>query len=155
MKRKGLLVICCLSFVISASALPTGFSQEQTSVESKSLPSDGQALPDAADRSQSKQLSGRLPRFFSTVVTPQQRLEIYEIQSNYRKKMLELQQQLDALKAAESKEIEQILSPIQLKQISEMRTEALSRASELRQQQPSVQVSEMEAETPSELPEAR
>lgn len=80
---------------------------------------------------------GRLPRYFSKVVSPEQRQTIYEIQHSFRAKIEKLQQELNALKAEQNEAVEAVLSKVQLQQVMALRKETLaSRASPERMASP-------------------
>ena len=70
----------------------------------------------------------RLPRYFSSLVSTQQREEIYRIQLDYLARIEQLQQQLDALKAEELAACEQVWDDGQRTRLLDMRTAAMERA---------------------------
>ena len=70
---------------------------------------------------------GRLPRYFSSLVTSEQRIEIYRIQANYAERLRQLQEQLDALKLEELAALEQILDDAQREQLANLRLAAMAR----------------------------
>ena len=58
------------------------------------------------------------------MVSPDQRVAIYRIQADYRVKLASIQKQLADLRAAELKEIEDVLSASQLRQVKSLRDQA-------------------------------
>ena len=71
--------------------------------------------------------TGRLPRYFSKVVSPTQRETIYEIQHSFRAKIDKLQQELDALKQEQAEAVNSVLSEIQIQQVEQLRNKAAQR----------------------------
>ncbi len=68
--------------------------------------------------------SGRLPRYFASLVDDEQRQEIYKIQASYREKIEELEAELAKLEVAQMSEIEEVLTATQLKKLSGLREDA-------------------------------
>lgn len=68
--------------------------------------------------------SGRLPRYFASLVDEEQRAEIYEIQDSFREKLAALQKELAELKESEMSAIEEVLTATQRKKLAEMRASA-------------------------------
>ncbi len=74
-----------------------------------------------------KKLTGRLPAYFAAVVTPTQREEIYKLQAEYAAQMEKLQAQLAALLADRDREVDGVLDPEQLAEVTKKRDEAKRR----------------------------
>ncbi|GIW93835.1 MAG: hypothetical protein KatS3mg110_1876 [Pirellulaceae bacterium] len=72
----------------------------------------------ATETKQRTEFRGRLPMFYSRVVTPEQREQIYAIQRKYQKQIDELTAQLRAVQAQRDEEIHAVLTPEQQKQIA-------------------------------------
>lgn len=70
---------------------------------------------------------GRLPNFYTRVVTPQQREQIYEIQQGYSEEIEALRAQLAAVQTKMNKEIEGVLDAEQLEQVKTLQEEAQQR----------------------------
>lgn len=79
-----------------------------------------------------KEPRGRLPNFYSQVVSEKQKEEIYSIQSEYEAKLDELVRQVVAIKAERDAMIEQTLTPEQQKEIAQLRAESEQRRAERR-----------------------
>jgi hypothetical protein len=62
---------------------------------------------------QEKKAKGRLPPYYSSIVTEQQRAAIYLIQAKYGQQLMALQQQIEGLEKQRDQDIENVLSPQQ------------------------------------------
>lgn len=71
-----------------------------------------------------KRFSGRLPRYFASLVDQEQRDEIYQIRATYREQLAALEQELADLKEAEMSAMEKVLTTTQRKKLDEMRASA-------------------------------
>jgi len=67
---------------------------------------------------------GRLPAYFSGIVTDEQRNKIYAIQKEFEPKIKELTLKLNALKKEQDDRIDALLTPEQKKQIEERKAAA-------------------------------
>jgi hypothetical protein len=76
---------------------------------------------------EAKEFRGRLPRYYSGIVTEGQRREIYRIQERFAEKIAEVEAQLEALKKERDEEIEAVLTAAQRKRLAKVREEALSK----------------------------
>ena len=74
-----------------------------------------------APRETSKTLHGRLPPYYSRVVTPQQRKKIYEIQAEYRPKIKIARARLNALINEQKEKIAEVLSTEQKLKLAEIK----------------------------------
>ncbi len=79
-------------------------------------------------RRQAPGLTGRLPRYYASVVTAAQRKSIYQIQTAYRARIQDLQKQLDELKQIQLEEMNAVLSAEQLQKINVLREQGAARA---------------------------
>jgi Spy/CpxP family protein refolding chaperone len=70
---------------------------------------------------------GRLPAYYSRVVTPEQRAEIYSIQEEYAPQIEELVLQLQTLIAERDSKVSGVLTPEQLDEIKQLKADARSR----------------------------
>jgi len=70
---------------------------------------------------------GRLPAYFSSVVSEKQREDIYKIQSNYQEELDKLIAQVVELKSERDKAVEEVLSEEQLEEVQKLRDEARAR----------------------------
>jgi hypothetical protein len=77
-----------------------------------------------AKREKSAKPKGRLPNYFSGVVTDEQRDKIYAIQSESEPKINELKRELEALTKARDEKINALLTPEQKKKIEDRKAEA-------------------------------
>ncbi len=82
---------------------------------------------DAPQKPPRKKSRGRLPMYFSKVVTQQQREDIYEIQARFAAKIDELQTQIDKLIQERDQEVESVLSTEQLAEVKKLRDDAKKR----------------------------
>lgn len=96
----------------------TAWSQETTE-SPRAAPSREQPT-----RSESR---GRLPNFYTRVVTPQQREQIYEIQQGYAEEIEALRAKLAAIESKMNEEIEGVLDTDQLEQVKKLQAEAAQR----------------------------
>jgi len=74
------------------ATVTSGARAAETKGDNKTAQKDGQAPPAKA-----KKLSGRLPQYYASVVTPEQRKQIYEVQAQYQPKIDALHAQLTQL----------------------------------------------------------
>jgi len=84
----------------------------------------------AATPKKQKKPRGRLPLFFSKIVSGDQREEIYDIQAKYAPEMDALVEQMVALRNQMQEEIKSILTSKQIKRLAELRKEAKQRRAE-------------------------
>jgi hypothetical protein len=69
-------------------------------------------------------VKGRLPAYYSQIVTESQRQRIYQIQANYNPKIESLQAQIEALEAQRDEEMRAVLSPDQKRRLDARIAEA-------------------------------
>lgn len=74
-----------------------------------------------------KKFRGRLPAYFSAVVTSEQRKEIYRLQATYHEKLAALEEQIDKLKADRDKDVDEVLTVEQLAQVNKKRAVAAAK----------------------------
>lgn len=86
---------------------------------------------DGAGEEQAKpaKFRGRLPAYFSRVVSQKQREQIYTIQGGYADQLSKLEMQIRELEAARDKEVREVLTPAQKKQVDAMMAAAKARRS--------------------------
>jgi hypothetical protein len=95
-----------------------------------SSPVAAQRVTDRAapeDEAQEKPVRGRLPTFFSQVVTLKQRTEIYSIQAGYTAPVAQLKKQLQGLIDRRDAEVMKVLSPLQQQKVTMLREAARKR----------------------------
>ena len=68
-----------------------------------------------------KKPRGRLPTYFSRVVTEKQRSEIYDIQAKYADQIAALKKQLDELAETRDTEVDKVLSDEQRAEVTKLR----------------------------------
>ena len=106
------LLVCALaSFCVTAIG-----------AEKKSSTKSTKSTASKAKTTDQEQLTGRLPRYFSSLVDEKQRDEIYEIQASYRDKIEELEKQLADLRSKEMAAIEKVLTTTQRKKLADLRS---------------------------------
>jgi len=142
--RKGTgLVLLAVALLVAANALPgvqsgVALAADQPAAAGSAQPSgSGQAAGTEATTSKEKKSApkktkgakttkprGRLPNYFSGVVTDEQRGKIYAIQSEFDPKIKELSIKLEALKKERDEKILALLSPEQRKKIDDLKAAA-------------------------------
>ena len=70
---------------------------------------------------------GRLPNYYTKVVSPQQRKLIYSIQGKYAEQIAKLQKELDALKAKMNAEVAAVLTSEQKAEVEKLRAAAAAK----------------------------
>jgi len=88
---------------------------------------EGATPPSPREPRARSEARGRLPNFFTQVVTPQQREQIYEIQQGYAEELDALRAKLAAVEAKMNQEIEGVLDSDQLEQVKKLQAEAAER----------------------------
>ena len=106
------------------------FAQEETGRRKSEKPSAKEMKSETDEAPQPKPVTGRLPRYFASIVDARQRVEIYAIQNSFRLQIQELEEQLEALKQSEMSEIESVLTATQRKRLDELRSDAAQRLKE-------------------------
>lgn len=84
----------------------------------------GQEKQDSKEKQKAK---GRLPAYYSDIVTEAQRQQIYAIQESYGKKTAPLQEQIDALEKQRDAEIEKVLDADQKKKLKSAQEEGAAK----------------------------
>lgn len=74
-----------------------------------------------------KKAKGRLPPYYTDIVTEEQRTQIYSIQEKHAKRINALREQLEAAEKQQDEEIEGVLTPEQKKKLQEARDEAAAK----------------------------
>jgi hypothetical protein len=82
----------------------------------------------AAEKKERAQPAGRLPNYYSTVVSPEQREKIYGIQGKYADQIKKLQEQLTALEVQRDAEVEGVLTPEQKDKVAKLANDAKAKA---------------------------
>jgi hypothetical protein len=78
-------------------------------------------------KKEAKAPRGRLPAYYSDVVTGKQREDIYAIQEKYSTELMDLNQRIADLLKQQREEIEALLSPEQKAQIEKIAAEAVQK----------------------------
>ena len=104
--------------------IPTADAQSRRQNPRESVEVSEEPEEQAAEK---KKPRGRLPAYYSKVVTEQQRSDIYEIQARYSGMISDLQQRIDELTDRRGKEIESILSASQVEQLQKLKADAKAR----------------------------
>jgi len=74
-----------------------------------------------------KKTRGRLPAYYTDIVTAEQRQKIYDLQSKYAKQIEALNEQLDALQRQRDGEIESLLTADQKEKLKKARAEGAAK----------------------------
>jgi hypothetical protein len=80
-----------------------------------------------APASKAQKSRGRLPAYFATLVSAEQRQKIYDIQLTYTEKIAALDRQMAELRAKQSEEVDAVLTADQLSQIKKLREAAAAK----------------------------
>lgn len=128
---------CQWSRVGSSAALATQPAVQQSEPRS--------AAPAASDRTTGSPQSPdekagkfrpRLPMYYGTVVTEEQRARIYAIQKQYWPQIRALQEQLESLTAERDAKIEAVLTDDQKATIAQLKAEAAAKRADARKTRP-------------------
>lgn len=110
-KNRSLVIVMALAMLLASA----GLSQETRSGNEPQAPVAR------------KKARGRLPAYFSAVVTQKQREAIYKLQSDYEMQLEKLRAEMDKLIAARDQEVDAVLSAEQLAEVNKKREEAKKR----------------------------
>lgn len=128
MLTRVFLIVLGLS-MIGVSSATQQFAAAQNEDESSQSKTKQMQKDELESSAEGPKLSGRLPRYYSAVVRPEQRQTIYQIQATYRQEIAKLQLQLDELKQRESQEIAQVLSEEQRDRVKQMQNAGVTSSS--------------------------
>jgi Spy/CpxP family protein refolding chaperone len=78
----------------------------------------------SAEAAKTKKLSGRLPQYYSAVVTEEQRQKIYAIQAEFGPKLTQIRAQLTKLQKEQEEKIEALLTPEQAAKLAKLKAAA-------------------------------
>jgi len=121
---------CLAALMLVGCMADRGWAQEDPVAEPAAKPAAEPAVKPAAEpaaKPAAKQRAkprGRLPNFYRTVVTEEQREAIYEIQADSATEIKALQAQIDALVADRDAKVQALLSPEQLQKIKQAEAES-------------------------------
>lgn len=90
-------------------------------------PAPAEKPASAAPASAARKSHGRLPAYFATLVSAEQRQKIYDIQLTYTEKIAALERQMVELRAKQSDEVDAVLTPDQMGQIKKLRETAAAK----------------------------
>ncbi|MEQ8787827.1 MAG: hypothetical protein RIC55_16095 [Pirellulaceae bacterium] len=116
--RKNVTVLSCALALLATLLVFVGSpgAQEKQPAETPAAAKPARAKP-----------RGRLPNFYRLVVTPDQREQIYKLQSSYAVEIESLESQIVELEAKRDGEIRALLSPEQLEKLKSLEAEAKKR----------------------------
>jgi len=120
------LVVGPITALLLATLLVTAGAAQEPPGQPGAEPPGKPAVTAPKER---KKPRGRLPAYFSKVVTDKQREEIYEIQAKYNEQIAKLKEQLEELSAKLDSEVEQVLNDEQRVEIAKLKSERRSRRS--------------------------
>ena len=115
-------------FVLVAAALV--WAPQNATLQAEQPAATADESDEASDSAARKKPRGRLPVFYSQVVSGDQREEIYQIQARYAPEMDELVEKLVELRNQMQEEIQGVLTPEQVARVQELRDEAKKRRAE-------------------------
>ncbi len=107
-------LVCLAALMLVGCMADRGWAQEDPAAEPV-------AKPAAKQRAKPR---GRLPNFYRTVVTEEQRETIYKIQADSAAQIEALQAQIDALVADRDAKVQAVLSPEQLQKVKQAEAES-------------------------------
>ncbi len=110
---------------IESAPLPA--AAQDKSDDAKTTQSDAKAQEDDGEKPKRAAPRGRLPMYYSRVVTEKQRLDIYSMQHQYNQQIAELQKQIDQLVTTRNEKVAGILSTDQLAEVTRMVEDAKKR----------------------------
>ena len=113
---KKILVPCLLALVLAAGR---NFAVAQDEPTAPAASETKKPAP--------KKITGRLPNYFSSVVTSSQRQEIYGLQAKYNSQIELLQKQIAELIAERDEAVDGVLSEEQLAEVNKKREAAKAR----------------------------
>ena len=116
--QAGLVLLLCS---ISTVALGQTKSSKSTRSSSKTTSQKSQA------NETEKELTGRLPRYFASLVDDEQRQEIYAIRNDFRDEIEALEKKLAALKVKEMQAVEKVLTTTQRRKLASLRDAGASK----------------------------
>lgn len=120
------------SMQLVAVALVAMFIGSQVSTDGTKAQDDAKPAVKAEAKKTPKKPRGRLPNYYSKVVTAEQRESIYKLQSTYNGQIGELKKQIEELTKKRDDEVRGVLSPEQQKQVDELAAAAKKAAEEKR-----------------------
>jgi hypothetical protein len=121
-------VQCLVSVMVLSLFGLTAVAQESRASSLKpARKSQAGLMFDQASQDATMRPAIRLPRYFSSLVTGEQREAIYRIQADYGEREQHLQEQLAMLRAEELAACEQVLNEMQRSRLEELRTAAMER----------------------------
>jgi hypothetical protein len=118
---KTTFVFAAVLAAMPATTAVSTFAKETQQADSSQVTATRQADAGVANETSVKSFSGRLPRYYASLVDNQQRAAIYAIQMRFYREIESLERQLAALKKTEMEEIESVLTAAQRKQLEELR----------------------------------
>lgn len=121
-----------LKVQLVAVALVAMFIGSQVSTDDTRAQDDAKPAVKAEAKKTPKKPRGRLPNYYSKVVTSEQREEIYKLQATYNAQIEELQKQIVDVTKKRDEEVRGVLSPEQQKQVDELTAAAKKAADERR-----------------------
>jgi Spy/CpxP family protein refolding chaperone len=109
-----------MAFTLSAWLVQSGIAASQETPN---------ASPPAAKVAGAKaeKLTGRVPAYYKTVVTDDQRQQIYKIMAEYTPRLIALKGQLNQLTNEQDKRIEALLTPEQKQKIAQLKAAKANR----------------------------
>ena len=97
-----------------------------------------------------KQPRGRLPAYYATLVSAEQREKIYEIQARHAEKINALKTELAAAVKAQDDEVEAVLTPEQKEKLSQILAEAAAKRKKPAAKPPAAKPAEAASAKPAE-----
>lgn len=123
---KMLIVLACLSLLIVGGAEVR--SQNEAADKGQAKKAAGVGEQKTSKSPKAKKPRGRLPNYYGQIgISEKQRETIYAIQTEYRPRIKQLAQQLEALRQQRDKEIHAVLTDEQKQRLAERLEEAEQR----------------------------
>lgn len=121
--RRSWQAAALLAVLTLLSGVP-GSGQEAPAADSEAAVTDDAGPVAPIADSAAKKFRGRLPAYFATVVSAEQRQKVYEIQANYFERIAALEKQILELRAKQDQDVDGVLSAEQLAGIKKLRAAA-------------------------------
>ena len=127
--RSLALLLAPVLGVLLLSGVGVAQRRETSDVSTKPVTTQAQSAPESPPPAKAvrRQPRGRLPAYFSAVVSQKQRGQIYGIQSQFNERLAALRVQIDQLLAERDKEVDGVLTPEQLADVNKKRQAAAAR----------------------------
>jgi len=119
---------------LTCAAVIAGVSSTRAADEAKPAAEAGAKADQPKKEAKKEERRGPIPELYGKIVAPDQKEKIYAIQSKYQAEMAPLLAKIKEIQAAQTKEIESVLTPEQLTRLKELKAEQQKAAMARREQ---------------------